>query len=814
MRSIMQFLSDNAASVHPKVWAAMQAADDADTPYDTDRLSAELDDRFAQVFGREVAVLWVATGTAANCLALSAFVPPHGGVVCHREAHIEMDECGAPGFYLHGAKLLLAEGENAKLNPDTIATVLDAIRADVHQVQPHAVSITQASEYGCCYTPGELAKIDILAGERGLKLHMDGARFANAVAHLGRPAAECAGPADALSFGFVKNGAMNAEAIVFFDPTAADTVRFRRKRAGHLQSKGRFLAAQILAMLDGDTWLHNARKCECCRAGNWRGRGRAPAPSGRGERSVRALHGGGARGAAGAGFRLLRLGGKRRALRGRLGHPRRPCRRARQGNRRIMSWNIDPKPPHALLRPAIAVPFVLVAVIWGSTWLVIKDQLAAAPVSWSVSYRFFIAAAGMFLLAAFLKDRSGFSMTFGGHVMALLIGLTQFFLNFNFVYRAELHLTSGIVAVLFGLLLVPNALLGRMFIGSPVTARFLVGSIVGLAGIALLLKHEAELASLDSSVWLGIAYAFSGILCASIANVLQATETASRRPLLILLAWAMLWGALADATLCMGRRGAAGVPVFAALLERGRLPRADRLGGDLSALFRAHPQARSGPGGLQRSGRAGRRDGALDAVRRLSLVAASPPPARRWRWSACSSRCRAQRTSRQRPEPFAIGRVERPPAEHAPRLAVRHPPVLGIEAARHGRQAGLVERLQGRRLDAEQAAGLLDHRRSGWRADRRRDCRRPAGRVQRRDHAAGNIVDMDPAEDLSGQVDPLRPAAGAPARARCGPGRRFPAGGIPARRGRATAHRPRPARVRRPCPVGALSSTQAPPVSP
>ena len=136
--------------------------------------------------------------------------------------------------------------------------MLDAIRPDVHQVQPHAISITQASEYGCCYTPGELAKIDVLAGSHGLKLHMDGARFANAVVHLGRPAAECAGPVDALSFGFVKNGAMNAEAIVFFDPTVADMVRFRRKRAGHLQSKGRFLAAQILAMLDGDTWLHNA----------------------------------------------------------------------------------------------------------------------------------------------------------------------------------------------------------------------------------------------------------------------------------------------------------------------------------------------------------------------------------------------------------------------------------------------------------------------------------------------------------------------------------------------------------------------------
>jgi threonine aldolase len=254
----MKFLSDNAAGVHPKVWAAMQAADAADAPYDTDRLSAELDDRFAEVFGREVAVLWVATGTAANCLALSALVPPHGGVVCHREAHIEMDECGAPGFYLAGAKLLLADGEHAKLDLAGITKVLDAIRPDVHQVQAHAISITQASEYGCCYTPGELAKIDMLAGPRGLKLHMDGARFANAVIHIGRSAAEVAGPVDVLSFGFVKNGAMNAEAIVFFDPSLADGVRYRRKRAGHLQSKGRFLAAQILAMLEGDTWLHNA----------------------------------------------------------------------------------------------------------------------------------------------------------------------------------------------------------------------------------------------------------------------------------------------------------------------------------------------------------------------------------------------------------------------------------------------------------------------------------------------------------------------------------------------------------------------------
>ena len=254
----MQFLSDNAASVHPAVWAAMQAADDADSPYDTDRISRELDDRFARVFGREVAVLWVATGTAANCLALAALCPPHGGVVCHREAHIEVDEAGAPGFYLHGAKLLLAEGDHAKLTPESIAAVVGSIRKDVHQVQAHAISITQASEYGCVYSPGELAKIDMVAGEHGLRLHMDGARFANAVVSLGRPAAEVAGPVDALSFGFVKNGGMNAEANVFFEPGLADMIRYRRKRAGHLQSKGRFLAAQIMAMHDGDVWLHNA----------------------------------------------------------------------------------------------------------------------------------------------------------------------------------------------------------------------------------------------------------------------------------------------------------------------------------------------------------------------------------------------------------------------------------------------------------------------------------------------------------------------------------------------------------------------------
>ena len=255
----MKFLSDNAAAVHPAVWRAMQAADAADAPYDGDLLSHRLDDAFSALFGRPCAVLWVATGTAANCLALATMVQPHGGVICHREAHIEVDEGGAPGFFTHGAKLMLVDGEGAKITPAAIAALIDPLRDDVHQVQPHAISITQASEYGRVYTPAEVAAIAALAQGRGLKFHMDGARFANAVAFLGCSAWEACTNVDALSFGCVKNGGMSAEALVLFDENLADVARYRRKRAGHLQSKGRYLAAQLLAMATGDLWLENAR---------------------------------------------------------------------------------------------------------------------------------------------------------------------------------------------------------------------------------------------------------------------------------------------------------------------------------------------------------------------------------------------------------------------------------------------------------------------------------------------------------------------------------------------------------------------------
>ncbi len=264
----MRFFSDNAAPVHPKVMEAIIAANQVDTAYDGDVLSQKLDIAFSDVFEHEVAVLWVATGTAANCLALGSLVQPHQGIICHREAHIEVDECGAPGFYTAGAKLMLVEGNGAKVTSETVAALLGTIRDDVHQVQAAALSITNATEYGLVYSPAEVAALGTLCKQHKLGLHMDGARFANAVTAVGCHPADITVRAgvDVLSFGFVKNGGMGAEALVYFDAEMADAARYRRKRAGHLQSKGRFLAAQLLAMLEGDLWLENAKTANAAAA--------------------------------------------------------------------------------------------------------------------------------------------------------------------------------------------------------------------------------------------------------------------------------------------------------------------------------------------------------------------------------------------------------------------------------------------------------------------------------------------------------------------------------------------------------------------
>ncbi|MEO7786268.1 MAG: beta-eliminating lyase-related protein [Sphingomicrobium sp.] len=257
----MRFFSDNAAACHPAVLDALAQANRLDSPYDGDAWSGRLDGAFSTLFETPVRALWVTTGTAANCLALAALCPPEGAILCHRDAHIEVDEAGAPGFFTHGAKLTLLDGEGAKLTPEVVEAACDRVRADVHQVQPRALSITNASEYGLAYRAAEVAALGEVAKCRGLGFHMDGARFANAIASTGERPADVTWRAgvDVLSFGFVKNGGMSSEALIFFKPELADETLVRRKRSGHLLSKGRYSAAQLLALLEDDRWLANAR---------------------------------------------------------------------------------------------------------------------------------------------------------------------------------------------------------------------------------------------------------------------------------------------------------------------------------------------------------------------------------------------------------------------------------------------------------------------------------------------------------------------------------------------------------------------------
>lgn len=264
----MRFFSDNAAAACPQVLEALARANHVDAAYDGDALSEKLDGAFSDLFGRPVRALWVTTGTAANCLGLATLCPPHGSILCHEVAHIEVDEAGAPGFFTHGAKLTLLQGAGAKVTPEAVEEACSRVRPDVHQVQPTALSITNATEYGLSYRPDEVAALGEVASRRGLGFHMDGARFANAIAFTGADPADVTWRAgvDVLSFGFVKNGGMNAEALIFFDPARAADVPRRRKRAGHLQSKGRYAAAQILALLEGGLWLANARAANAAAA--------------------------------------------------------------------------------------------------------------------------------------------------------------------------------------------------------------------------------------------------------------------------------------------------------------------------------------------------------------------------------------------------------------------------------------------------------------------------------------------------------------------------------------------------------------------
>ena len=209
----------------------------------------------------------------------------------------------------------------------------------------------------------------------------------------------------------------------------------------------------------------------------------------------------------------------------------------------------------SFFRPQILLPFLLVSLIWGSTWLVIKDQLGIVPAGWSITYRFLTAAAAMFVMVRFRK--LPFWLGGRGFGFAFLLGVAQFTLNFNFVYRAEMYITSGLVAVLFGLLIVPNALFGRLFLKQHISGGFIAGSLVAMAGVALLFVHEYRAAGGGVGyVALGAGLTLLGVLSASSANILQATRALAHYPIISLLAWAMLWGAALNAVFALATAGA------------------------------------------------------------------------------------------------------------------------------------------------------------------------------------------------------------------------------------------------------------------
>ncbi|WP_075736928.1 threonine aldolase family protein [Streptomyces acidiscabies] len=257
----MIFSSDNTAAAPPEIVEAMiRAASGSALPYGADDHSASVRSRLADLFEHDVDVLFVSTGTAANALSLATLTPPWGSVLCHRESHINNDECGAPEFYTAGAKLVPLGGADAKIDPAELRTAVRHKTGDVHSVEPSVVSITQATESGAVYTLDEVRELGAIAKDAGLRVHMDGARFAGAVASLNCTPAELTWRAgvDVLSFGATKNGTMTADAIVVFDRSLTPELSFRGKRAGQLTAKMRFQAAQLDAYLADGLWLRNA----------------------------------------------------------------------------------------------------------------------------------------------------------------------------------------------------------------------------------------------------------------------------------------------------------------------------------------------------------------------------------------------------------------------------------------------------------------------------------------------------------------------------------------------------------------------------
>lgn len=257
----MNFCSDNVSGASPEIVQALaQVNSGPSMPYGDDETTKRAIVRLQELFETDAEILFMATGSSANALALATMAPPYGSIYCHPESHVNVDECGAPEFFTNGAKLVPVPGDEGKMTPAALEQAITGAGV-VHHTQPAAVSVTQVTEAGTLYTLDEVAEIAKVCRSHELKLHMDGARFANAVDALGCSPAEASHRlgVDALSFGATKNGALCAEAVLFFDRDLAREAGYRRKRAGHLFSKMRFLSAQFDAYLTDDLWRRNAR---------------------------------------------------------------------------------------------------------------------------------------------------------------------------------------------------------------------------------------------------------------------------------------------------------------------------------------------------------------------------------------------------------------------------------------------------------------------------------------------------------------------------------------------------------------------------
>jgi threonine aldolase len=262
MAHLMNLFSDNTSGIAPEILSAIQAANTgAADSYGDDQWTARAEERFRDVFETDLDIYPLSTGTAANAVALSTLAPPYGAILCHPDSHINVHQCAASEFYTGGAKLLPTPGAHGKIAPKALEDALVRMAPDdVHQAQVKVLSLTQTTDFGTVYTPAELAELSALAHGRGLRVHMDGARFANAVTSLGVSPADLSwrSGVDILCFGASKNGALAAEAVVVFDRSLGKDLGFRRKRGGHLLSKMRYLSAQLEASLCDDLWLRLA----------------------------------------------------------------------------------------------------------------------------------------------------------------------------------------------------------------------------------------------------------------------------------------------------------------------------------------------------------------------------------------------------------------------------------------------------------------------------------------------------------------------------------------------------------------------------